>query len=427
MSRFALAVLVLCSTLVTGAKAGPGDEEKKGSLLSEVEKRQQLARQAFEVEISAILKRADSLADEPERALDLLRSALKKLEGVTPLPIVRQAELRLTLRRRIEQLEKRLASKGDPAKADREAKREQLRSQRQAEQIRQAELKRDLAILKSLVQRGKTGEAARLAASLARRYPDNPSVVEALKQNQFGNVIRSVREFNSEKAVASRSSLASVVKAGVPIADDIVYPPNWNKLSKERRKRYLDRLFPMTEKEREIIRSLNQMTKQPIVLKDEPLDRIIDFLQKLIGQPLLVNNAALRDQGIDYESRCTLTLPKNISKRSALRSILAEFGLTYVVRGETIHVTDLERARSMLVVRFFTVDDLLMFGGNFGLGGDGLVPPAEQLIDLIQDTIDPLSWEKHGGPGSIRLVGRILVVRNSAEVINMLGGGRTSR
>ena len=48
------------------------------------------------------------------------------------------------------------------------------------------------------------------------------------------------------------------------------------------------------------------------------------------------------------------------------------------------------------------------------------------LIDLIQDQIEPLSWQKYNGPGSITYYPpqRALIIRNSAEVINMIGGRR---
>lgn len=59
------------------------------------------------------------------------------------------------------------------------------------------------------------------------------------------------------------------------------------------------------------------------------------------------------------------------------------------------------------------------------IGGPLDEPNARTLIELIQNTIAPESWQVNGGQGSIRYYSlyHALVVRQTAEVHHQLGGG----
>lgn len=58
------------------------------------------------------------------------------------------------------------------------------------------------------------------------------------------------------------------------------------------------------------------------------------------------------------------------------------------------------------------------------LGGPIDIAAANELIDLIQSTISPESWDVNGGKGTIRYYSnlKVLVVRNTAEVHSQIGG-----
>jgi len=62
-------------------------------------------------------------------------------------------------------------------------------------------------------------------------------------------------------------------------------------------------------------------------------------------------------------------------------------------------------------------------GGNPFLGGQGQDDHGEQLVDLIQTTIRPSTWERAGGPGSIYYwrSQRAIVVRQMGEVHDEIG------
>ena len=59
------------------------------------------------------------------------------------------------------------------------------------------------------------------------------------------------------------------------------------------------------------------------------------------------------------------------------------------------------------------------------LSGGGEIARAVELIELIQNTIAPDSWDINGGNGSIRYFSllRVLVVRQTGEVHHQIGAG----
>jgi len=61
------------------------------------------------------------------------------------------------------------------------------------------------------------------------------------------------------------------------------------------------------------------------------------------------------------------------------------------------------------------------FGGSGGAQADDYGP---DLVDLIQRTIAPSTWDVHGGPGSIYYwrPGRALVIRAADDVHDDVGG-----
>jgi hypothetical protein len=117
-------------------------------------------------------------------------------------------------------------------------------------------------------------------------------------------------------------------------------------------------------------------------------------LQTYLGQPIVVDMAALKQAEIPYDSPITANL-KKLSVRTLLRAILADVGLTYTIRDDAIEITTPQRARETVVTRVYYVGDLL-----------GDVPElrpfwAVELINLIQSTVDPQSWQRNGGAGTI--------------------------
>jgi hypothetical protein len=409
------------AALVLAASSSQADDK---NALDDAAKRRQVAAQALETEIRDALGQAERLkVSDPAKAVEQLQVVLKKLDDVTILGIASTATWRVTIKERIEAVNSGKA-KAEAEEAQKKAADLDRRiSQLQAQRDQSATLKRDLDILNHMRQEGKLAEASRLAEELARRYPNNVSVAQQQQTTGSGDRVKEAYKLPADKALASNAALNDVARSSIPPVGDITYPPRekWEKLTKDRG-RFKE--IPMTDKEREIVNALNTLIDTPTEIKDITFEKFLDDMQKLLGQSILVNKASLKDLDISYERTLSVSLPKKITRRSLLRTALAELGLTYVVRNEIIEVMDVERAKNCMTVRTIPVDDLLAFGDLFPRGNANGKSNVDLLIDLIQDQIEPLSWQKYNGPGSITYYApqRVLIIRNSAEVINMIGG-----
>jgi hypothetical protein len=113
--------------------------------------------------------------------------------------------------------------------------------------------------------------------------------------------------------------------------------------------------------------------------------------------------------------------------------VLQSLGLTFVVKDEMIQVMTLDKAQQQLVTRSYYLGDLIAGNGPFGNGvlwGPVLSyqqaqQTAQQVVDSITQSIDPLAWSTGRGNGpcsiSFNLVTMSVVVRASAEVHASLG------
>jgi hypothetical protein len=134
---------------------------------------------------------------------------------------------------------------------------------------------------------------------------------------------------------------------------------------------------------------------------------------------------------VTYDTQVTLAA-KTVTARTILRKILGEFGLTYVIKDGAIQVMSALKAKDMMVTRAYYVGDLFGPAGGPGdpwtnIFGPGLaqVQMAQTIagiIQMIQTTVDPQSWQANGGPGAIYFYypSLSIVVKQSAEVHAMI-------
>jgi hypothetical protein len=399
-------------------------EDKKSDLLDEVAKRRQVAAQAFELEVREAIAQADKVkSTDPAKAIQLLKAALEKLEKDDLLTVGQRVNHRLNIKERLAILEDPKKRAEAEAAAKQAAEIDRMLAQLKADRELEASLRVELDKIKALQQAGQLAEAQRLAADLARRHPDSLAALQAQRITSTGDRVGESYRLSQEKAVASNKTIDDILRSSISPKDDITYPPRekWDALTK-RRAKYLE--VPMTEREKAIVTALDEEIKESVRFKGETFETVLSFLEKQIGHPILVDKASMNELGITYDRKLDVSLPRQITKRSLLRGVLAELGLTYVIKDERIQVMDVERAKQNLTVRMYPIDDLIGFPGIFGQRGPNGRSPIDDLIDLIQDQIDPLSWEKNNGPGSITYVPsqRVLLIKNTAEVINMIGG-----
>ncbi len=198
---------------------------------------------------------------------------------------------------------------------------------------------------------------------------------------------------------------------------------------------------------------------------DTPLADAVDTLKKKHKIEIQIDRKALDDVGLDP---ATIPITKNckgISLRSALRLILRDLDLAYVIQDEVLLITTPEEAETRLRTKIYAVGDLRgSFRSTSGpapfmTGACGVymwnvgakaaedaarpadrkagpspkpapeaaaVPPKDAtLADMISWIVEPTTWEEVGGPGSIARgsVGGVdvLVVSQTEEVHEQIG------
>jgi len=399
--------------------AGVRAQDGKDQPIDRAQREQDVARQAFEEQIQAALDQAAKQSDAA-KAEELLRDALKKVEeDDTYLSIVRRASLKQSIKERLEKL-----TGGNAAAAGKGAKEPPAASGRDEETIRGS-----LDQISALRQQGKLSEAQKAADDLARRYPSNALVKQVRNNLALADQVGESRRVAQDVAEGGRLALNSVSRAATPIAGDIQYPPKekWAEIQKRKEKYTGPNL---TDKEKEILKTLASMVDERVELKEQPLETVLEYLQKLLGQEFRIDKKAIDELNLTYETPINVSLPRGLTKRTVMRRILNDLGLTYIIKEERIEVTSVERANTEITTMTYQIDDLLGFSSptTFRFGGpgpgqtDGMV---KYLIDLIQSQVEPNSWEKNGGPGTISYFAgtRTLIVRNTSEVHALMGFG----
>ena len=130
---------------------------------------------------------------------------------------------------------------------------------------------------------------------------------------------------------------------------------------------------------------------------EQPLSEVVEYLQGKHDIPIQLDTRSLTDAGVTENTPVTKSV-KGVNLRSALRLLLRDLSLTYLIKDDVLMITTPEKADEELITRVYPVIDLVLPLGVT----DGVEPDFDSLIDLITSTVRPTSWEEVGGPGSIR-------------------------
>jgi general secretion pathway protein D len=183
---------------------------------------------------------------------------------------------------------------------------------------------------------------------------------------------------------------------------------------------------------------LEQTLKTHVTLdfKETPLVEVANWFSSKLSVPVLLDNRTLEDAGIDHSLPRTLKV-EFITARAALKLLLDEIELVYLIQDGYLLITTQDKADTVLLTRVYPVGDLLTVGDGSGMGStrsaivsgsttvgnssSGTYPPHEQstrypsstqtttktirdfdsLIEVITSTVTPQTWDEVGGPGSI--------------------------
>ncbi len=139
--------------------------------------------------------------------------------------------------------------------------------------------------------------------------------------------------------------------------------------------------------------------KIDLVFVDAPLYDVVEFIRQQTHVPVVIDVRALSDEGIGSDTPITRNL-KGLSVCAALRLMLGELDLTYLVRDEVLLLSTKTEAENMLTCKVYPVFDLVVRPSHAPQQGRAV--DFASLIDAATSNIAPTTWDGVGGPGAIQ-------------------------
>jgi hypothetical protein len=192
------------------------------------------------------------------------------------------------------------------------------------------------------------------------------------------------------------------------------------------REKYRPKGIKLTPKEQEVVKALN--TTLTVNFDKMALKEAMEYLHDKTKLDIFVDENSLKDANIEYDDPVTFKA-KKVTVRTILKKVLAEKGLTFIIKEAAVQVMTPEKARQFVVMRTYPIADLMPVPPA-GLPPDvyqaQLRQGAQEVIDLIM-AIAPESWrmpDGSGGPGTIVFnpTTRTITIRQTAEFHYQLGG-----
>jgi HPt (histidine-containing phosphotransfer) domain-containing protein len=405
-------------------------DEPDANLLDQARRKEKVEAQRVELEFRQALADLQRLAkSSPLIALPRLKKTCARLEDDTALPKDQRESLKRLFKDQIRITEAEITGTADP-KLSKPLSSEQRRQEKERTNERDT-INQRLKKIRELQNEGKTDEASRSASELAGRYPEDPVLQAAKSAASTIDQVNNTRKAHLQRERAVVGTMHDIDKSSTPPGEELEYPKDWKERTKGRTV-----AVQLTAKEKAVVQALNTIVS--VSFKNAKLEDAIEYLQTVTGQPIVLDQEGLKDAEASYDSPVTLNV-KGITLRTALRKILAEVGLTYVVKEEVIQVTSAQRAKETMIVRRYYIGDLLAGMGPLAeIGGfpKGLnlsayqqqlatqkTAGAKTLIEMITTTVDPQSWQGNGGAGTITYHSATasLIIKQSAEVHALLG------
>lgn len=363
----------------TAPSADATTQQQTGSLIAEIEVLQAIKTQQFQSIVARTIQEVRRVAEEdPDAALSTIKRAIgavKAAEDIDP-------DQRIALAKRLQGV---LADvKGQKEVAE-------LKSIRAQERVAAIEAQRrlidDIAIaddrlerlidnVRSLIETASHGEpdkyleAEAVSEEAVNLQPGNGVATAAQVVSEASGQLYTAFFMRSLRADRFLETLEQVERSHVPFPDEPPIrwprPEVWKALT-ERRKQYASvDLHKATTAERRITAALDDQTT--INFADTPLTDVVDYLSRTHEIPIILDVVAIEEAGLLVDEPVNLVLA-GITLQSALKIMLAEFELTYVIEDEVMKITTVEVAAEKLSTRVYPVGDLVVDLNALSLGG----------------------------------------------------------
>jgi hypothetical protein len=357
--------VLLCGTGDVGADDPAGSDPPDGELVDQFERRNRAFEGFLRAEVTSALNRArDAMGTRPAEAvntLELLLDKVRRASDVSPemrSQLVSQIESALRLAHRQQEIHVERQMTGHHIAAQ-NATRSAADHERSSNEQKLAQY---LERINALMAEGRYRDAEALASVADEALPGHAALHDAVLAARTIGYTADMNTLRGMRAKGFVDTMYQVELSHVPTPDQppILYPDPevWQSLTSRRKKHAVD-VKPWKPNELKILDEFDETTECDFF--EQPLSNVIDYFKERHGIEIQLDKKALNDAGVDGGTLVTRSV-KGITLRSALKLILHELDLTYVIRTEVLLITSKTAAESIRDIRVYPVADLMSRG-----------------------------------------------------------------
>ena len=380
-------------------------EAGDGELINEIERQNRVIEGFLRREVSNALNQANAaMGVDPEGTRDRLKLLLDKVRQTAEL----NPEVRAQLAGKIE-AGLRAASRASTVKSEQDLQRQQIAAEGEARQrinrelfLQEEKVDQLMSRFNALMDEERYRDAEALADIAEEMAPGRPGLRGAELTARMVGWTADMTQIRDMRHKGFVDATMQIELSHVPTADEppILYPDPevWQLLTERRKKWKAVDLTQHGPNESKILAALEEPTE--LDFEDTPLKDVVDYLKTRHAIEIQLDEKALTDAGVGSDTPVTRNI-KGITLRSALKLVLSELDLTYLIRNEVLMITSKTEAENYLSMRVYPVGDLVIpvqsgFGGRgmFNVLDDGATEKATGLRAF--DVKDDLNLTKKG-------------------------------
>ncbi|MEZ6241766.1 MAG: hypothetical protein R3B57_01860 [Phycisphaerales bacterium] len=358
------------------------------------------------------------------------------------------------LRAQIDQREEQIRIEEQKRRGDEIAKAT-LDDQRRQQDQRDQEIVELLERVRQLQLELKYEEALEVIKQILFLDPTNPAGLLLRDVIQDTIIYRRFMTTQREKNLGYAKEALDNNDAMIIPERIVAYPDDWPSISFRRGEPHQ---FAESAANRAALASIEEKNTQ-ITFEDNPLIDVLNFIESIAGVNMDVDWTSLEDIGIDRETPVTLRL-NNVAIKTALDKVLAKVSdpdlpAGWAVEDGIVTIASDEVLRRNVSLEIYDIRDLLieipdysdapefdlqsvLQNSSGGGGGGGQSPfsgqtqdreirPREErvqeIVDIVQATIDPDGWTDLGGDtSSIQELNGNLVITTTPNIHRQING-----
>ncbi|HEY1379292.1 MAG TPA: hypothetical protein VGF55_20990 [Gemmataceae bacterium] len=391
------------------------------SLAAQVQAMQEIEYQRLRAEGLEVQSRALQQWErgETDAALETLDAYTKKIKAAKLDP-TSVARLQRPIDAKMNSLKLMKAQKDDATRIASSKSRfqEEKSKEAQMEQKKQQQVKDLMKQFNTLYKEGKYVEAEMAASKAHELDPDDPSSEAAMQLAKIHGGLTTYEEVRARKENMFLNSMNQAEDPGPAV--DSNHPVILDKprleiaRGREKDKNGVNVMRNMSAKDKEIQSKLLKPVQ--VNFHNVPLRQAVDDLRSMTGMNIHLETQSLAAEAINAEQPVSLKAD-NVSLKSALKVLLDQAHLTYVIQDEMLKVTTERAARGKLVQRVYSVADLV-------IPVDDFVTPDQLNFNRTMQQITEQNRINLNGSGATPTTNRQHMLQNGQPVGS--GSGQTN-